>query len=156
MSTASRIVTRAMQRYWRWTRPLTLGAQGVVLTPDDRVLLVRHTYRPGWHFPGGGVEKGESALEALHRELAEEAGVLLDGPPELYGLYPNFRVFPGDHIALFVVRSWRQPQVPAPNSEIAEQRFFAVSELVPEVIAPARTRLSEILGGAPRADTWAG
>lgn len=151
---AKKLVTRALQRYWRLSRPMTLGAQGVVLTPDNRVLLVRHTYRPGWHFPGGGVEKGETALHALGRELEEEAGVLLDAPPELFGLYANFRLFPGDHIALFVVRAWRQSRVPPPNHEIAEQRFFSVPELLPEVSAPTRDRLAEILDGVPRAEYW--
>ncbi len=150
----TRIVTRTLQRYWRLSRGLTLGAQGAVIDADGRFLLIRHTYRPGWHFPGGGVEKSESIETALERELGEEAGVLLDGQPELFGLYANFKFFPGDHIALFVVRQWRQPVPPRPNREIAEHGFFAADAL-PEAIHPStRIRIDEILGRAARSPDW--
>jgi 8-oxo-dGTP pyrophosphatase MutT (NUDIX family) len=149
-----RIVYKAMQRYWRYSRGVTLGAQGLVLDSENRVLLVRHTYRPGWHLPGGGVEKRETAVEALRRELAEEAGVLLEGPPELFGVYANFRNFPGDHILLYVVRRWRRPAVPLPNREIAEHGLFAADEL-PDTIQPAaRDRIHEVVGAKPRSEVW--
>lgn len=150
----ARLVTKALQRYWRHSRSVTLGVQGAVLDDANRVLLVRHTYRPGWHFPGGGVEKTETVVEALARELAEEVGILLEGSPELFGLYANFRFFPGDHIALFIVRSWRQPSIPPPNREIAEQRFFPTDALPETVHRPTQARVLDLLAGKGGAGAW--
>ncbi|WP_041318035.1 NUDIX domain-containing protein [Hyphomicrobium nitrativorans] len=150
-----RMIHKALQRYWRYSRGLTLGAQGVVLDRSgNTVLLIRHTYRSGWHFPGGGVERGETAEDAMSRELHEEAGVELQGPPEFFGLYANHVLFPGDHIALFVVRAWHQPQIPPPNREIAEQGFFPLDALPPGTSEPTRNRLEEIMGLRPRAAHW--
>lgn len=149
------LVTRLLQQYWRTTRGLTLGAQGLVIDAQRRVLLVRHGYRPGWHFPGGGVEKGETAEEALARELEEEAGIVATERPELFGLYAHFKEFPGDHIVLFVVRSWTQVRTPEPNHEIAEQGFFAADRLPDGTSQGTRRRVEEVLHGAvPRDAHW--
>ncbi len=149
-----KIITKVLQRYWRSTRALTMGAQGVVIDPTQRVLLVRHTYRPGWHFPGGGVEKNETVETALSRELEEEVGIFVEEPLELFGLYANFHYFPSDHVALFLVRNWRQPDPPAANREIAEHRFFGLDALPDNLHRATHTRLSEIFDGKPRSDLW--
>lgn len=149
-----RVIARALRPYWRLTRGLTLGAQGVVIDSRSRVLLIRHGYRPGWFLPGGGVERHETIDAALGRELLEEAGVELTGPAELHGLFANHRRFPGDHIAVFTVRAWRQPAVPEPGVEIAEQGFFALDRLPEDTDAGTRRRLEEIFKGLPLTAHW--
>jgi 8-oxo-dGTP pyrophosphatase MutT (NUDIX family) len=149
-----KLVSRGLQRYWRISRGLTLGAQGCVLDATNRVLLIRHTYRPGWHFPGGGVEKGEPVELALIRELQEEAGIVVEGRPKLFGLYDNQQLFPGDHIALYVIRSWHQPVVPPPNREIAAQGFYAADQLPTDTSPQTRLRIAEILKSSAPAQMW--
>lgn len=133
---------------------VTLGAQGVVVNEASQVLLIRHGYRPGWHFPGGGIEHGETIDRALSRELHEETGVTIVKPARLFGIYTNFDVFPGDHVVLFIVNHWRQDHVPAANAEIAEQRFFALDNLPNATGAATKRRLNEIFSGADRTRSW--
>src|SRR5262245_14240406 len=66
---------------------MTFGVRGAVLDGENRVFLVKHTYVPGWYLPGGGVNPGETAEEALRRELLEEGNLVVEGPVELRGLY---------------------------------------------------------------------
>ena len=60
---------------------MTLGVRGCCIDQDGRVFLVRHSYMPGWYLPGGGVERRETAIVALGRELREEAGIVLEDAP---------------------------------------------------------------------------
>lgn len=143
-----------MQRYWRLTRALTMGAQGLVLDDRGRVLLVHHSYHPGWHFPGGGVEFGETLESTIVRELEEETGVIVEGQPRLFHVYAHFTSFPGDHIALFVIDKWRRARIPAANREIDAQDFYARDSLPDGVSAGTRQRLAEVLDAVPPRAHW--
>ena len=145
---------RLLHFYWRFSRGLTLGVRGLVVSPRGDVLLVKHSYISGWHLPGGGVEPGETLLEALARELAEEGNVRLTGPPQLHGIYFNARVSRRDHVALFVVRAFQQDRLPEPNREIVDCGFFAPGELPRGTTASTRRRIAEVLEGLPATERW--
>jgi len=148
------LVIRLAHLWFLLARPLTLGARGLVLDDAGRVLLVKHGYVPGWHLPGGGVEVGESFEEALARELAEEANVVLEGPPTLHGLFHNRRVSRRDHVAVYVVRRFRVTGERAPDREIVAARFFSPDALPPDTTRGTRSRLAEVLEGAPVSPLW--
>src|SRR6202142_445976 len=123
------LIRRLIHFYWRFARAATLGARAMVIDGSGRVFLVKHSYVPGWHLPGGGVETGETALEALTRELAEEGNIQPVGTPGLHGLFFNRRTSRRDHVALYIVRDFRQDGRPVPNHEIVEHGFFAPGAL---------------------------
>ena len=66
-----------------------LAVSGLISHPDGRILLIRSPRR-GWEFPGGQVEKGENLIEALQREIQEEAGVTTS-IGALVGVYSNIK-----------------------------------------------------------------
>jgi ADP-ribose pyrophosphatase YjhB (NUDIX family) len=146
-------ITPVFRTWWRMRRSMTLGVRGIALDEAGRVLLVRHTYAKGWHFPGGGVEHGETAPDALMREMAEEGGVTIEGAPELIGIYSNHSVFPNDHIVLYRAPRWR-PCPPAEGHEIAERGFFPLDALPQDATRGTRRRVAELYAGAEPSAVW--
>ena len=133
---------------------MTLGVRGVALDDEGRVLLVKHGYTPGWHFPGGGVERGETCEAALRREMEEEACVIPEPPLALHGLFHNANVSPRDHVAVYVARRFRVAGERRPDGEILAARFFPLDALPEETTRATRARLAEILDGRPLSPTW--
>jgi 8-oxo-dGTP pyrophosphatase MutT (NUDIX family) len=147
-------IRRGFHLYWRMSRGLTLGVRGLVVDEAGRIFLVKHTYVPGWHLPGGGVEPGETVLDALARELKEEGNIDLLEPPALHAVYFNTRVSRRDHVALFVISAFRQPAPPVPDHEIMAHGFFAPEALPEDAVASVRARVAEVLMGAPPSPRW--
>jgi ADP-ribose pyrophosphatase YjhB (NUDIX family) len=149
------LIRPLMHVFWRLTRGMTLGARAVVIDAQGRVFLVQHSYTDGWHLPGGGVEHGESAPEALRRELREEGNIELTGTPRLYGFFHNPGNLQRDHIALFVVREFRQDVAPVATREISAHGFFRPDELPSDTSRATRARIAEVLNGTPPAsERW--
>jgi 8-oxo-dGTP pyrophosphatase MutT (NUDIX family) len=148
------VIRPLLHIYWRWSRGATLGARAVVIDEAGRVFLIKHSYVDGWHLPGGGVEVGETMLTALTRELAEEGNIELTGPPALHGVFFNARISRRDHVALFVVRDFRQPAPPVPDREIVAHGFFPPDALPDDTGRATRARLAEVFDGAPVSEVW--
>lgn len=147
-------IRRAMHLYSRFARGLTLGVRVVVINETGEVFLIRHSYVGGWHLPGGGVETGETLLEALARELQEEGNIAFDEPPRLLGVYFNRRVSRRDHVAVYVLRRFRQESPPQPNREIIAHGFFHPEALPADTTAGTRARIAEALSGASISADW--
>ena len=148
------LLRRGFHLYWRFSRGMTLGVRGIVVDGDDRVFLVKHSYVAGWHLPGGGVEPGESFLDALRRELAEEGCIEVLDEPVLLGMFFNSHVSRRDHVAVYLVRNFRQNRLPEPNREIVACGFFEAGALPEETTTGTRLRISEALQGKSQIGTW--
>jgi ADP-ribose pyrophosphatase YjhB (NUDIX family) len=148
------LMRRLFHFYWRFARGLTLGVRAVVIDGTGRVFLVKHSYVAGWHLPGGGVEVGETLMMALMRELREEGNIELGEQPDFFAVYFNRRASRRDHVALYVVRAFRQSAPPQPNHEIIAHGFFAPDALPEETTRATRARIAEVLDGRTVAELW--
>jgi 8-oxo-dGTP pyrophosphatase MutT (NUDIX family) len=148
------VLRRVLHAYWRFARGMTLGVRALVIDDARRIFLVKHSYVRGWHLPGGGVEPGETVIDALIRELAEEGNIEPTAPPILHGIFFNDRVSRRDHVVVFVLRAWRQTAKPVPTGEIVAHGFFGLDELPNDTTASTRQRIIEVMGGAPMPERW--
>ncbi|MCC6890467.1 MAG: NUDIX domain-containing protein [Hyphomicrobiales bacterium] len=145
---------RVLHGYWQFSRGMTLGVRGLIIDEANRVFLIKHSYVAGWQLPGGGVEPGETLIDALIRELAEEGNIEPTAPPMLHGVFFNDRVSQRDHVAVFVLRAFRQTAPPVPTREIVAHGFFNLNELPNDTTAGTRARIIEVMGAAPMTERW--
>lgn len=137
----------------RATRGMTLGVRGVAVDGEGRVLLVKHTYVHGWWLPGGGVERGQTAEDALIREMREEAGLIVEGRLRLVSVHSNERYFRGDHVLVYRMDRFTMTERSS-HGEIAEIGWFDPAALPDDAHRSTRARLAEVFGGVEATTEW--
>jgi ADP-ribose pyrophosphatase YjhB (NUDIX family) len=131
--------------------PAVFGVAALVLDGEGRVLLVRHGYNPGWRLPGGGVERGEPAADAVLRELQEEVG-LTGGGAAFVSLHSRKAGWATMVVALYRVTGGAVNF--RPNLEIREI-CFADPRHPPAGCTPAALRrLSEFVDAVTPSPYW--
>ena len=148
------LIRRCFHLYWRFARGMTFGVRALVFDAEGRVFLVKHSYVDGWHLPGGGVEVGETAFEAMRRELQEEGNITFTGRPDLHGIFFNRHVSQRDHVVVYIVRDYHQPTKPPPNREIVDCGFFDLKSLPEGTTRGTRLRIEEAANGRPISLDW--
>lgn len=101
-----------------------VGVMGVVIDPEEKVLLVRHSYKREheWGLPGGSIKRGEEFEHALYREIKEETGIEVNVGPLLQVFAPVEKPV----VDCVFTCSPQFPQQPKPDGgEILEARFFS-------------------------------
>src|SRR5207245_1623699 len=92
----------------------------------NRCVILRGPERARWAAEAGGRGgPGETLRDAHERARFEEGNIRLVEAPTLHGIFYNPAGSRRDHIAVFVVKSFRQETPPAPGREIVEHGFFA-------------------------------
>ena len=138
-------ISRILHTYFFMRRGLTLGVRAIVRSKSGEFLLVRHTYTPGWYFPGGGVEKGQTAEKALRNELKEETNLKLVGKPVLHGVFHNSGVSKRDHILVYICKVEGRIDIKIPRMEICEIGYFSFEDLPPDTDPGTARRIHEII-----------
>ena len=144
----------ALHSYFLMSRSLTIGVRAIVRSSDGKFLLVKHSYTPGWHLPGGGVEKGETAENALRHELRQETGLNIIGRPELHGLHYNSGVSKRDHVLTYICTTDGEVVENFATLEIIEVGYFGIDDLPADLDPGTGRRIQEIVENLEPQAVW--
>ena len=112
------------RRWWRWRGH---NATAIAVWVGDRVLVVRHSYKPGLRLPGGGVKAGEDHRLAAIRELQEETGLIV-AVDDLVLLMETYGKF--GKRSIFEVQLNAEPELTVDQREIVYAGFESVNTVI--------------------------
>ena len=126
-----------------WVMPThIIAAAGVVTNSKDEVLMVK-THNSGWVFPGGQVEVGENVIDAVKREIMEEAGIEVE-VGEVFCIASNTCKYPGwngvKEIPTKIILDFICKETggtPRPSEENSETMYVAKEKVLDMITAPA-------------------
>lgn len=125
--------------WWRLTKPRTVGVRGIVTDEMGRILFVHHNYGSRrWFLPGGGDHAGESADEAMVREMREETGLEVE-ITRLVGVYLYIGAYKRDHIFVFACNKLGGA-LAVDGREISEAGWFPLAA-PPQPLTPGTRRV---------------
>ena len=101
----------------------------------------------------GGVERGETVIEALHKEIREEGNLTATSTPEIFHVYFNNKASRRDHVVLYRLNV-EQTAPRLADWEIKESGFFDPDNLPEDATAATRRRLQELKGEITVSDYW--
>ena len=118
---ALRLGYRLMRHWWRRFPPRHHRGAGIMVRDGERVLIVRHSYRPGYGLPGGRVQPGEAPRAAAMRELVEECAIAAPAEALRYLGEVN-------RTHIYEYRPPRRPRIRIDNREVIEALFLSPAE----------------------------
>lgn len=102
----------------------------ILIRHKDNILLVKNWIgMQSWSLPGGGIDRDESSLEAAHREVKEEVGIILAKDPTPTLIAPSPEPTTLFRIQLFDIELKKKPQVTIDELEIIEYRWVNLKDL---------------------------
>ena len=149
--TAYRTAFRLQLLYWRVRHPRLEGAY-VAVWHGERLLMIRNSYRTRLSLPAGGLERGETPVQAALRELREEVGIESHAEALRYfGEIVDSNGYAEDHAHVFELRCADEPQPDVDGREVVWAGMLRVDEALERgVVSVVRKYLERLEAGVSR------
>ena len=136
------ILFKILGVYWHVFSPQTAGVR-VMIINNGKVLLVKHSYRDGYYFPGGGIKKKEHLVDGAIREVFEETGIRVKNL-KLHGVYRKDN-HSDTKLVYFTDTIDGGDKIKIDNKEIIHAEWFDLENLPYDIAPGIKRRIHEYL-----------